>query len=389
MTTNEKVHTVLVVDDEPINLSIISQILNSDYIVKVALNGKKALEIAFSNHPPDLVLLDIVMPEMDGYEVCRQLKENPETKQIPVIYLTGMRDAKNEEKGLNLGAVDYITKPFRSSIIKVRVRNHIQLKIHQDNLEELVKERTKEIILTQDATIQSLASLAETRDNETGGHIRRTQKYLKVLTKHLMADPKFQKELNPETVELIYKSAPLHDIGKVGIPDSILLKPGKLTEQEFEIIKKHTVYGFEAIKMAEKFFEGKAKSFFLSYAGEIAYTHHENWDGTGYPQGLIEEEIPVSGRLMAIADVYDALITRRVYKPPFSHEKALSIMKNGRGTQFDPYILDSFLKCEDTFRQIAHDLADSDEERNALSPVQKKIQNNHIKPREKHEKMRS
>ncbi len=240
-------------------------------------------------------------------------------------------------------------------------------------LEELVKERTKELILTQDATIQSLASLAETRDNETGGHIRRTQKYLKVLARSLMSNPKFQNELNPETVELIYKSAPLHDIGKVGIPDSILLKPGKLTEKEFDIIKKHTVYGFEAIKMAEKFFEGKAKSFFLSYAGEIAYTHHEKWEGTGYPQGLAGEAIPISGRLMAIADVYDALITRRVYKPPFSHEKALSIMKSERGTQFDPYILDCFLECEETFRQIAHDLADSEEERNALLPDAEKF----------------
>jgi cyclic di-GMP phosphodiesterase len=361
-----KKFTVLVVDDEPANLSLMGQILGEKYNVKVARDGEKALEIAFSDHPPDLVLLDIVMPGIDGYEVCRRLKKNPETLKIPVIFLTGMNSSKNEETGLKLGAADYITKPFNASIAKVRVHNHIQLKRYQDKLEELVKERTRELSLTQDATIESLASLAETRDNETGGHIRRTQKYLETLACHLMDHPKFRGLLTPQTIELMYKSAPLHDIGKVGVPDSILLKPGKLTDQEFEEIKKHTTYGFEAIQKAKKSFEGKAKSFFLSYAGEIALTHHEKWDGSGYPQGLVQGDIPLSGRLMAVADVYDALITRRVYKPPFSHKKALSIMGQGKGSHFDPDIIDVFLKHEADFRQIAHDFADSDEEREIL-----------------------
>jgi putative two-component system response regulator len=367
MEANEKKHTVLVVDDEPTNLFLLDHMLQSEYNVKVAKDGTKALEIAFSDSPPDLVLLDIMMPGIDGYEVCRQLKENRATKRIPVIFLTGMRESKNEEKGLNLGAVDYITKPFRTSIIKVRVHNHIQLKLHQDHLEDLVRMRTKEVILTQDATIQSLATLAEIRDNETGGHIRRTQNYLKVLSHHLMTNPIFKNELQPEIVELICKSAPLHDIGKVGISDNILLKPGKLTEQEFEEIKKHTEYGYEAIKKAEKAFKDKLQKFFLSYAGEIAYTHHEKWDGSGYPKGLAGEEIPLSGRLMAVADVYDALVTQRAYKPPFSHKKTVKIILEGKGKHFDPNIIDEFLKCEGEFKQIAYDFADSDEERQILS----------------------
>ncbi|MCP4719890.1 MAG: two-component system response regulator [Desulfobacteraceae bacterium] len=366
MEPMKKQFTVLVVDDEPANLALINQILQTDYHVKVAINGEKAMEIAQSEYPPDLVLLDIMMPGIDGYEVCRRLKKNPKTKQIPIVFLTGMSSEKNEETGLKLGAVDYITKPFNSSIVKVRVHNHIQLKQHQDHLEDLVKERTRELMITQDATINSLASLAETRDNETGGHIRRTQTYVKILATHLMTHEKFKGVLTPDIIEPIYKSAPLHDIGKVGVPDSILLKPGKLSEQEFEEIKKHTTYGFEAIQMAKKSFEGKAKSFFLNYAGEIAYTHHEKWDGTGYPKGLAGEDIPVSGRLMAVADVYDALITRRVYKPPFSHQKALAIMKDGKGSHFDPSILDTFLKHETDFKQIAYDFADSTEEREAL-----------------------
>ncbi len=369
METDREKSIILVVDDEPINLALLNHLLQSDYIVKVAKNGEKALEIAFSKEPPDLILLDIVMAELDGYEVCRQLKENPITQKIPVIFLTGMLEEKDEEKGLKLGAVDYLTKPIRESIVKVRVHNHLQLKRHQDHLEELVRERTEELILTQDATIHSLASLVETRDNETGGHIRRTQKYLQLLACNLMEKPQFQAVLNPDIVTLIYKSAPLHDIGKVGVPDNILLKPGILTEAEFEEIKKHTIYGFEALNMAGKFFKGKRENFFLRYAGEIAYTHHEKWDGTGYPQGVAGEEIPISGRLMAIADVYDALVTRRSYKPIFSHVKATEIMRVGRGNHFDPQILDEFLRCENDFRLIAHEFADSDEERQMLSTL--------------------
>jgi len=226
-----------------------------------------------------------------------------------------------------------------------------------------LKEQNRQIQTTQDVTIQALASLAETRDNETGGHIRRTQNYVRHLAIHLKSHPKFSAVLTPENIELLYKSAPLHDVGKVGVKDSILLKPGKLTEEEFEEMKKHAIYGRDAIKMAEK---DLGTTSFLRFASEIAYTHHEKWDGSGYPQKLSGENIPVSGRLMALADVYDALISKRVYKPPFPHTKAVEIIKEGKGKHFDPDIVDAFLKIESEFQKTAIEFADSEEERHTV-----------------------
>ncbi len=209
-----------------------------------------------------------------------------------------------------------------------------------------------------------MASLTETRDPETGGHIKRTQNYIKALAESLKNQPKFKSILNDEIIELLYKSAPLHDIGKVGVPDEILLKPGKLTAEEFEEMKKHTVYGRDAIAATEK---KLGDGSFLHFAIELVYTHHEKWDGSGYPMGIKEEEIPLSGRLMALADTYDALISKRVYKPPFSHEKAIEIIMEGKGTHFDPDLVDAFLKIEEIFRQIAIKYADSEEERSVLT----------------------
>ncbi|WP_246293870.1 HD domain-containing phosphohydrolase [Desulfobacter latus] len=236
-------------------------------------------------------------------------------------------------------------------------------KKYREHLEDLVDERTKELTLTQEATILSMASLAETRDPETGGHIKRTQNYIKILATHLQSHPKYSESLTDENVDLIYKSAPLHDIGKVGVPDYILLKPEKLSPAEFETMKLHTVHGRDALLAAE---EKLGSNSFLRFAREIAYTHQEKWDGSGYPQGLKGEEIPVSGRLMAVADVYDALISRRVYKPPFSHNKAMCIIKQGKGSHFDPDMVDAFLMLESKIKLIAYDLADSDDERNTL-----------------------
>ena len=265
-----------------------------------------------------------MMPNMDGYEVCRRLKENEATGDIPVIFVTAKSDVEDETKGFDVGGVDYITKPISPPIVLSRVRTHLELKrarqfLKNQNeiLDQKVKERTRELTLTQDVTILSLASLAETRDNETGGHIRRTQNYVRLLAEELITHPKFVGVLDDNTVNLLYKSAPLHDIGKVGVPDRILLKPGKLTDDEFEEMRKHTTLGRDAILNAEKGFGENIESSFLSYAREIAYTHHEKWDGSGYPTGISGENIPVSGRLMALADVYDALISKRVYKPPF------------------------------------------------------------------------
>ena len=365
--------TILVVDDVPQNVHILNSILGPHYRVKVALNGESALKIAQARERPDLILLDVVMPGLDGYEVCRRLKADPTTTGIPVIFVTGMGETDDEAKGFAAGAVDYITKPVSPPIVLARVLTHLELKDARDLLEhqnavleQKVEERTQELALTQQVTIQSLASLAETRDNETGGHIRRTQNYVRLLAEHLAARPSYASQLQPDVVELLHRSAPLHDIGKVGVPDAILLKPGKLTEDEFAEMKKHTIYGKEAIERAQELFQGFTKSDFLILAREISYTHHEKWDGTGYPQGLAGEAIPLSGRLMALADVYDALISRRVYKPPFPHSKALAILAEGRGTHFDPVLVDVFLSLREEVRSIALEFTDHDEEREAL-----------------------
>ena len=355
--------TILVVDDNPADLQLISRLLAQHYRVKVARGGEQALRLLESNGFPDLILLDIMMPEMDGYEVMRRLNDNDRCRDTPVIFLTALSASDDERTGLELGAVDYITKPINPAITLCRVRNHLRLKAARDVLAHRntwlaseVAKRTEEAILIQDVTIHALASLAETRDNETGNHLRRTQHYVKELALHLRSHARFRDELDDAAIEALFKSAPLHDIGKVGIPDDILLKPGSLTAEEWEIMKTHTTLGRDAILQAESAFGREIA--FLRYAKEIAYSHQEKWDGSGYPQGLSGEAIPVSARLMAIADVYDALISKRVYKPPFSHQEAVRIITDGRGRHFDPDVTDAFLALADRFQQIAKRYAD-------------------------------
>lgn len=355
--------SILVVDDTETNIDILMETLADEYDVRVALDGESALDY-LADELPDLILLDIMMPGMDGYEVCSRLKADPATREIPVIFLTAMTDEQNEAKGLALGAVDYVTKPFSAALVKARVSKQLELKKHQNHLQELVAIRTKELALTREVTIYSLASLAETRDPDTGSHILRTQRYVKALACQLKTLSGFKEILTDELIDLLYNSAPLHDIGKVGVPDSILLKPGKLNKEEFAEMKKHTIYGRNALKVAE---EKLGDNSFMHYARQIAYTHHEKWDGTGYPEGLKGEEIPLSGRLMAIADVYDALISKRVYKPPFSHAKAIDIITKESGSHFDPVMVDALLAIEDEFLHIASWLADSEEEKQALT----------------------
>ncbi len=360
--------TILVVDDTPDNLTLMSGLLKDNYRVKIANNGARALKIAESDTPPDLILLDIMMPEMDGYEVCRRLKADSKTRDIPVIFLTAKTEVVDETHGFELGASDYITKPISPPIVLARVETHLAIKHVQDFLkdknvflEEEVNKRTAEIIAIQDVTINAMASLAETRDNETGNHIRRTQRYVKVLAEKVRFNPRYAHFLNDDkTIEVLFKSAPLHDIGKVGIPDRILLKPGRFEPEEFEIMKTHTTLGRDAILQAEK--DLGMEMPFLKYAKEIAYSHQEKWDGSGYPEGLSGDDIPISARLMAVADVYDALISRRVYKQPMPHEKAVGIIKEGRGTHFDPDMVDAFLELEQEFKKIADAYADSDED---------------------------
>lgn len=356
---------VLIVDDVKVNVDVLVQALRSDFKLSVAMDGENALAIARKTKP-DLILLDVSMPGMDGYEVCRRLMSDEATRHIPVILQTSLSDAQDEAKGLALGAVDYITKPFNTELLRARVRNHLELKRHRDDLERLVQERTRELQRTQTVMIESLATLAEYRDPETGGHIKRTQAYVKALAQCLRRNPQYAPRLTDEYIELLRISAPLHDVGKLSVPDSVLLKPGKLDDAEFKQMKRHTAFGDEALRISE---EKLGQGTFLHTAREIAYTHHEKWDGSGYPQGLKKDEIPLSGRLMALADVYDALISKRVYKPPMPHEEAVVVIRAGSGTHFDPDLVEAFLSIHETFRNIALTYADCDEEREMLGGV--------------------
>ncbi|QEI06242.1 two-component system response regulator [Pigmentiphaga aceris] len=375
---------VLVVDDTPDNLALMSRLLRGLYRVKVANSGARALQIARGTEAPDLILLDVMMPEMNGYDVCRQLKADLATRDIPVIFLTARSDLEDEQVGLELGAVDYIAKPISPPIVLARIKAHLAVKANadflrdqNDYLEREIQRRTRDAQAIQDVTIMAMASLAETRDNETGNHIRRTQYYVKLLAEQLCDHPRFKHWLTPATIDLLFKSAPLHDIGKVGIPDHILLKPGRLTPEEFEIMKTHTTLGLETIENAERQLGMKVD--FLYYAKEIAYGHQEKWDGSGYPQGLVGEDIPPSARLMAVADVYDALISRRVYKPSMSHDAAREIMVKGRGTHFDPDVLDAFLQLETEFRKVADRFRDSDADMDAVRARVEAAQENSLR----------
>ncbi len=355
--------TILVVDDTPDNIDLLRAVLEDDYRTKIAVNGERALKIAAGADQPDLILLDIMMPGMSGYDVCRALKADPATANIPVIFVTAMSEVADEQLGLALGAVDYITKPISAPLVLARIKTQLGMKRMQDflrdqnhYLESEVERRVREVAALQDVTIHAMASLAETRDSETGNHIRRTSHYLKALAEQVRHLPRFRDFLTDKNIELLFKTAPLHDIGKVGIPDHILLKPGRFEPHEMAIMKTHTTLGRDAILAAER--ELGIEVDFLKYAKEIAYSHHEKWDGSGYPQGLAGEQIPISARLMALADVYDALISCRIYKDGMRHEDAVKIIAEGRGTHFDADIVDAFLRIQDQFQAISSRYAD-------------------------------
>ena len=355
--------SVLVVDDSPSVLSLVTTVLGEHYRVMAACDGLKALEIAHFNAPPDLILLDVMMPGLDGYAVCQRLKADPQTVNIPVIFLTARNEDEDEMQGFSLGAADYITKPISPPVLHARVKTHLMLKASADFLrdknaflEKEVTRRTDEVRAIQDVTIFMMASLAETRDIETGNHILRTQHYVRKLALSLQKHPRFAAVLTDSYIDLLFKSAPLHDLGKVGIPDSILLKPGPLTPEEYVVMKTHTTLGRDAVEAAECRL-GRPVAF-LQCAKEIAYSHQEKWDGSGYPQGLAGEDIPIAARLMAVADVYDALISRRVYKPSMTHDAAVQHIHEERDRHFDPAVVDAFLEIQDDFCKIALRYAD-------------------------------
>jgi len=355
--------TLLIVDDEPANLSLLMHLLRQDYHIRAANSGENALRVATSEPRPDLILLDVMMAGMDGFTVLERLRENPATADIPVIFVTALSELDDEERGLALGAVDYITKPIKPALVLARVRTQLEAKHARDwlkdknaFLEAEVSRRMAENDLTQRLTIRALAHLAETRDPETGNHILRTQGYVQRMALGLQQHPRFAAFLTPHNIELLTKSAPLHDIGKVGIPDNILLKPGPLTAEEWQVMKTHAKLGSDAIEMAERDIETPLE--FLGLAKEIAHWHHEKWDGSGYPDGLAGDAIPISARLMAVADVFDALISQRVYKPALPYAEAREIIMKGRGRHFDPDMADVFFENFDDFVAIAESYRD-------------------------------
>ena len=367
--------TVLIVDDTPENLTILGETLRPHYRVRAAISGERALHAVTIGTLPDVILLDVMMPDMDGYQVLQALQADAATRDIPVIFVTAMDSVEGETHGLALGAVDYITKPFNPDIVLARVRTHIELakareRLHDENawLEREVARRTNENALIRDLSLSALACLAEVRDIETGHHIQRTQSFVELLAHHLAGHPDYRAALAGERLEIIVRSAPLHDIGKVGIPDSILLKPGRLTSAEFEIMKKHPVIGADAITRAmaqaansrsgDGALPGGAFAF-METAREIALSHHEKWDGSGYPAGLQGRQIPVSARLMALADVFDALSSRRVYKEPMAPEDVTRIIVAERGRHFDPVIVDAFLELRPAFAEVAQRFAEA------------------------------
>ena len=360
---------ILIVDDTKENLSVIGGLLEEAYRVRVANSGERALKVANGEPRPDLILLDVMMPGMDGYQTLEHLKRETATGNIPVIFVTAMDADEDEERGLQLGAVDYVTKPVRPAILLARVHAQLELKHARDRLahqneylEAEVARRMRENDLVKDVTMHALATLAEKRDNETGNHLARTRAYIELLMEDLAGHPRFAAALTAQTRPLIAKAAPLHDIGKVGVPDAILLKPGKLTAEEFEIMKQHAAIGGQALDEAiERVLAhsavdaGQARDAlgFLHVARAIAASHHEKWDGSGYPAGLAGEAIPVAARLMALADVFDALVCKRHYKEAFPLERTVEIIRDGRGRHFDPDITDAFLARVPDFAAIA------------------------------------
>lgn len=348
---------ILVVDDTKENLDMLSIFLASNgYFVRPVPNGKMAIK-ACEIEPPDLILLDINMPGMNGYEVARHLKNNPVLREIPIIFVSGFHEEKNIVRGFESGSVDYITKPFRVNELLARIETHLklyrtqrELKYYTDHLEKLVSQQVAMLTKSYKATIFAMAKLAEYRDDETGKHIERVRSYARAISKRIAEKTIYKESVNEAFVYCIFEAAPLHDIGKVAIPDKILLKPGPLSHEEMEIMKRHTVIGASVLMEVK---EKCGSNEFLTMSVDIAMSHHERWDGAGYPKKLKGSAIPLPARIVAIADVYDALRSKRPYKEPVTHENAVKIILNERGKQFDPVIVDAFFDINELIEEIS------------------------------------
>ena len=335
--------TILLVDDIVDNIDILNSILLPHYHTRIALNGEKALKIVGSANPPDLILLDIMMPGLNGYEVCQRLKDNPDTRDIPIIFITAMSEVEDEQHGLELGAVDYITKPVNPAIVLARVRTHLALYDQNRELARQVRERTADLFKTRQQIIRRLGRAAEFRDNETGNHIIRMSHFCRLIG--------IAACLGEKTVEILYNASPMHDVGKIGIPDHILLKPGKLTEEEWQVMRRHPRIGADII--------GQHSDELLQSAWAIALCHHEKWDGTGYPTGLKGEDIPLMARIAALADVFDALTTERPYKKAWTIEAAVSHIEAQAGSHFDPGLIEPFRQALPEMLRIREQFADT------------------------------
>jgi putative two-component system response regulator len=350
--------TVLVVDAAADKLALMQESLQERYHVLLARSGEQAMRLSRQTPQPDLVLLDAALPDMSGFTALGELKSHFLSADVPVLFVTACDSPHDQQQALRAGAADVATPALTPQVLVARIDTLVQLKVaramlkdQRSHLASLIAEATRADALLQDATVIAMASLAESRDPDTGNHIRRTQHYVAALARELRFSARHSGQLSDENIALLFKAAPLHDIGKVGVPDAILLKPGKLTDEEMETMKLHTVYGRDAIAGVESTLGGSNQ--FLRYAGEITYSHQERWDGSGYPQGLAGEAIPLSARLMAVADVYDALISRRSYRPAFTHETAIELIRQARGEHFDPDVVDAMLMVEEKFRAIA------------------------------------
>ena len=351
--------TVLAVDDTPENLAVLSGVLRAQYTVKAAPSGEAALEIAFSDPPPDLILLDIMMPGMDGYEVLRRLQADRRTAGIPVIFVTAKDQEADEQLGLDLGVVDYVTKPISPPILLSRVRNHLLLKGARDFLKDEKQFLQRERDIAQTVAIKAFSALAAVRDDETANHTRRMQYYVKALCERLKSHPRLGANLTGDTCELIFQCVPLHDMGKAGVPDSVLYKQDELTPDELAVMKKHTTIGRDVLERSQDAFGDLA---FLRCAMDIVYSHQEKWDGSGYPEGLKGDDIPVAARMVALADLYDLLVSRRPHKPPIPHAEAAQIVRAASGSHLDPDVVAAFVEVQQEFCDIAARFADTDED---------------------------
>jgi putative two-component system response regulator len=334
--------TVLVADDSPQNIELLSKVLGQDYRIKVATSGEKAMQLVYGDEPPDLILLDIMMPDLSGHEVCRRIKANPDRCRIPIIFVTAMTTVEDESLGLALGAVDYITKPISPPLVQARVRAHLALYDQSRELERMVAQRTAELVATRQQIIRRLGRAAEYKDHEGGNHVVRMAHVCRLIG--------LEAGLGPASLQLLFQTTAMHDVGKIGIPDHVLLKPGPLNEDEWAIMRRHPQIGAEII--------GQHDNELLTAARTIALSHHERWDGSGYPLGLRGEQIPLFGRIVAIADVFDALMSKRPYKAAYPLAQTLEIMTAERGKQFDPALLDAFFARQHEILQIVAQYGD-------------------------------